>query len=150
MIDKQDPFAKLAEEMMTAPIRAQLKAAKTREERRQAQQASDKDVLHRTWKQWHSKRAQTLQTGPYGNDVAEVISFLESMTLQDGGEIVALIERGPWRDADAETKDLLLGLINRRIMYLRQAEGWSPFDDSIPHFDESATAFEIIRGVLQT
>jgi hypothetical protein len=61
-----------------------------------------------------------------------------------------LIERGPWRDADAETKYLLLGLINRRIMYLRQAEGWSPFDDSIPHFDEAATAFEIIREILQT
>ena len=90
MTDKQDPFAKLAEEMMTAPIRAQLKAAKTREERRQAQQASDKDVLHRTWKQWHSKRAQTLQTGPYGNDVAEVISFLESMPVD---EVVDLLMR---------------------------------------------------------
>jgi len=77
-----------------------------------------------------------------------VAGFLESMTIEDGGRLIDLVLRGPWRRADADTRYLLLGLIDTRIVFLRETEGWAPFDDSIP-FGGEPTAFEIIRAELQ-
>lgn len=143
-----DPFAVLAQEQMTSPAKAKLRAAKTREERRQAQAQSDQQILTAQWREWHRKRVKRLKTGRYVNAVNIVASFLEQMTLQDGAKLVTLIDKGPWREADADTRYLLLGLIDWRIILLRETEGWPPFDDSIPFSQDEPTAFELVREIL--
>jgi hypothetical protein len=150
MSNSDDPFAVLAAEQISAPVKARQRAVQTRAERRQAKAQSDKEVLAASWRYWHDKQVKALQSGHYGEHAATVTGFLEIMTLEDGNRLVELIEQGPWREADAESKYLLLGLIGRRITYLRQAEGWPVFDDSIPFSAEEPTAFETIRKVLQT
>jgi hypothetical protein len=149
MSDAIDPFAALAAEQISAPIKARMRAAKTREERRVAKQLNDREILTEQWREWHRKRVIALKTDRYAEAVNAVAEFLERMTLHDGGALIELVERGPWREADVETRYLLLGLIDERIVYLRTIEGLAPFDDSIPFSDESPTAFEIIRDMLQ-
>lgn len=148
MSDAPDPFAEMAEEQISNPVKARMRAAKTREERRQAKAQSDQEILHDLWKRWHDIRLARLKSGPFGGSVTAVAAFLETMTIEDGGELVTLIRYGSWDKADNLTRYLLLGLIDQRIMYLRKAEGLAPFDDSLPYSDEEPTAFEIIREML--
>jgi hypothetical protein len=146
--DEIDPFARLAAEQISAPVKARMRAAKTREERRIAKQLNDRDVLAQQWVAWHRKRLAKLKAGRYAKAVQDIASFLETMTLDNGSALIELVERGPWRQADADTRYLLLGLIGERIIYLRITEGLAPFDDSIPFSDEPPTVFEIVREIL--
>jgi hypothetical protein len=143
-----DPYSVVAAEQISNPVKARMRAVQTRAERRAEKQLSDKQVLSQQWQQYHAQRLKRLSTGKFRKPVAVLASFLESMTLEDGGALIELIERGPWREADADTRFLLLGLIARRIMYLREAEGLAPFDDSLPFSDEPLTVFQIIRERL--
>jgi hypothetical protein len=144
-----DPWAALAAEQISGPVKARMRAVKTRTERREAKKKTDDEILARGWRDWHDKQLAKLNSGRYRQAVRIVATFLERMTLEDGDALIALIERGPWHDADADTRYWLLGLIASRIIFLRQAENWPPFSDSIPFIDEAPTVFEIIRTKLQ-
>lgn len=147
-MEDDDPYAQLAQDQIVSPIKARMRAAKTRAERKLAKQQDDKTIQHELWRRWHRKRVEDLKKGNHSKAINEVSDFLERMTFEDGGALIELIERGPWRQADVDTRYLLLGLINQRIMFLRVAESLAPFDDAIPFSDEEPTTFEIIRGIL--
>jgi len=72
----------------------------------------------------------------------------ESMDLESGTDLIVLVERGPWRNADRDTQYEILNLVNRAIVKLRERNGLCPFDDALES-DASLTVFQIIRGVLQ-
>ena len=143
-----DPFAELAAEQISNPVRSRLRAAKTRAARKAAKQQDDREIQTLLWKRWHDARLKALMRGRYRKPVAELSRFLERMTIDDGDRLIALVERGPWRAAGGDTKYLILGLIDARIVYLRQAEGMAPFSDSVPFIGEAPTVFEIIRSIL--
>jgi hypothetical protein len=143
-----DPWADFAEEQISNPVKARMRAAKTRAERKMAKQMSDAQIQFKLWKEWHAKRRDQLMAGRYRAEAKELADFLETTTLESGQNILSFIARGPWHDADGDTRFLVLGLVSSRIMMLRTQEGLSPFNDSIPFSDEPPTCFEIIRAML--
>ena len=54
---------------------------------------------------------------------------------------------GPWRDADADTRFLILVLVDAAVIRLRERAGLVPFDD--PLRDEESNTFLTIRKLLQ-
>jgi hypothetical protein len=143
-----DPYARLAEKLIVNPVKARMRAAKTRAERKAAKSINDKQIQFELWRKWHHKQTKKLLTGPFGKDIKTLSAFLERMTLTDGENLIHLIERGPWRDVDQDTRYLVLSLIDSRIVYLHETEGWPPFDDTMPFLDSKPTLFLRIREML--
>jgi hypothetical protein len=144
-----NPFADLADEQMVSPVKARRRAVETRRQRQEDKRQSDAQILAQQWRDWHAKRLEELQTGRWREPALTVAKFLERMTLEDGAALEQLVEHGPWRDTDADTRFLILGMISARIVFLREREGWLPFDDSMPFSDEEPTVFEIIKELLR-
>ena len=134
------------EKQLVAPQRTKMRAAKTRAERKRQKKQEDDTKLLGIWKEWHLKRKAELLAGTWSEAARELVEFLERMTIADAPALIALVERGPWREADANTKFLVLGLIGHNIIYLRERAGLPPFDD--PSDDEETNAFIIIRRML--
>jgi hypothetical protein len=143
-----DPYAQLAEEQISNPVKARMRGAKTRAERAKAKKLDDQQIQFGLWKKWHHKQTKKLLTGPYKTPAGTLSRFLANMTLQHDPELIELIKRGPWRDSDPDTRYLVLSLIDSRIVYLREAEGWPPFDDAMPFSDNKPTLFLCIREIL--
>jgi hypothetical protein len=138
-----DPFEDLGAIQISNPVQARRRAA----EKRRQKQLQERDLLYRQWKKWHEERTAELLAGPFGAAASEVSGFVEGMKLEDGLDLIALIERGPWRQADADTKFLLLGMIDRAIMYLRENAGLEPIDDALP--GEPLTVGLMIKKLLE-
>lgn len=134
-------FEALADRQIAAPRKAHARAA----EKRAAQKAlRERDQQCASWRRWRKQGVEALLAGPYGSEARGLIDFLEAMTLTSGPE---LVERsGAWLDADADTKFLVLSLIDSAIAALREKHGLAPFDDSLP--GEPPTAFQIIKECL--
>jgi hypothetical protein len=146
-----DPWESLVDQQLSNPVKAKLRAAATRAERRAEKQQSDHTILQQQWREWHDQRVKQLLNGQHGQQVKTLAGFLETMTLDtDPWQLVGLIDHAPWHKADPDTRYLVLGLIDNRIIYLRETEGWCPFSDAIPFSRDEPTLFEIIRGRLQS
>ena len=70
------------------------------------------------------------------------------MTLASAGGLIAFVQNGPWRGADADTRFEVLSLVDTAIIKLREHKDMAPFDDALPFSDEPLTAFEQIREIL--
>jgi hypothetical protein len=68
------------------------------------------------------------------------------MRLQDGAALVSLVEAGPWRHADRDTRFEVLALIDTAIVSLRTRCDLLPFDDALP--GDRPNVFPLIREVL--
>jgi hypothetical protein len=141
-----DPFEQFAEDHISAPRKARIRAAETRAQRKREKELDDREIMFREWQKWHQKRKAELLTGAWGEAATELADFLERMDTDDAVALIELVERGPWRDADADTRFMVLELIDHSIIYLREREGLEPFDDPL---DDDLNAFLIIRGLLQ-
>jgi hypothetical protein len=146
MGDEIDPFAAMADEQISSPVRAQQRAAATRAEHKRLREIIDQQTQHRLWKEWRAKRFEQLMAGRYRTEVQKLMRFLNCATLEDGANLVSLIAAGPWSSADGDTRFLILSIVNSRIMELRTTEGLSPIDDALP--DELPTASQLIRALL--
>ena len=144
-----DPWAQAADDQMSAYDKRRQARTATRKQTKLEKKQTDAQIQHARWLQWHSKRMATLAQGPHRIAVKQLSDLLTTMTLHDGDKLLTHVKAGPWKTADADTRFIVLGLISRRIMYLREAEGLPPFDDSIPFIDEEPTVFEIIRNMLE-
>lgn len=133
---------RIAEQQIVAPRKAQLRAA----EKRKQKALAERDLLFRMWQKWHAERREKLLNGPYHVAARQLINFLERMTSRDGEALLALIEAGPWRDADDDAKFLVLSLIDGDIAHLRERKGLPPFNDSLD--DDDLTVFQLIREML--
>jgi hypothetical protein len=145
-----DPWNALVDQQITNPRKAILRATATRAERRAAQAQSDQAILKAQWREWHDRRVKQLMTGKHSKHVRTLAAFLKKMTLDDVNSyvLVDLVDAGPWRRADEITRYLVLSLIEARIIYLRETEGWCPINDAIPFSRDEPTLFEIIRKRL--
>jgi hypothetical protein len=142
-------FADLAERQISAPVKARHRAVEKRAAAREkANQAlEERDQLFAMWRRWRRDRVEALLSGPHGEAVGELTAFLKGMTLEQAPELITLVERGPWRQADTDTRFEILGLIDAAIVRLRERNDLDPFDDALP--GEPLTAFQVIREVLR-
>jgi hypothetical protein len=148
-MNNNDPWNVLVDQQISNPRKVQLRANATRAERWAAKQQDDNTILQEQWQEWHGRQVKQLMASKYGKHVRELSDFLETMTLgTDPWQLVGLIDRGPWAKADDGARYLVLGLINARIIYLRETEGWPPFSDAIPFSRDEPTLFEVIREKL--
>jgi hypothetical protein len=137
-------FLDLADRQISGPCKARHRAAEKRAARKAA---DDRDQLRRARQLSREERLQTLLASPHAPAARALIDFLEAMTLDQGAALIALIAAGPWIAADADTRFLVLALIDRAIVALRERCGLEAFNDALP--DERASVFQIIREALQ-
>ena len=120
-------FLDLADRQLTAPAKRRLHSAA---ERARNKALAERDKLFRFWLEHCRKQREELLAGPYGEAAHELIALLDRMTLEQGGELIALVERGPWRSADAIRASPVLQLVDGSIARLRERHGLAPFDDT--------------------
>jgi hypothetical protein len=142
-------WSELGEKQMVGPRKSIMRAAKTRAERKLEKEKQDRDILFGQWKEWHLKRKQELLEGSFSGAAQELGLFLEGMTIKDASALIELVSRGPWGTADDDTRFLVLGMISHAIIYLREREGLSPFDDPIPWSDDEPDVFMILKELLR-
>jgi hypothetical protein len=135
-------FLDLADRQLTAPAKRRMNSAA---ERARTKALAERDKLFRFWLEHCRKQREELLAGPYGDAAHELVALLDRMALDQGSELIALVERGPWRTADADTRFVVLHLIDGSIARLRERHGLAPFDDSL---DDDLTVFQILREVL--
>ena len=136
-------FLDLADRQIAAPVKVRQLAA----EKRAARKAIDsRDRLNVAWRRWHDEQREALLAGSHGDAARGLITFLSSMALDQGTALVALIEAGPWRDADADARFGILALIDAHIVMLRERHGLPPFDDALPGTRPSV--FLVLREAL--
>lgn len=125
-------------------MRAVEKRTATEAERKLA----EREQVHQLWKRYRAERIGELLKGPYAKAAHELIVFLGTMKLADEAALIDLVNRGPWRTAEADTKFEVLALINAALTTKRERAGLPPFDDGIPP-DEEPTAFIVIREMFR-
>jgi hypothetical protein len=148
-----NPFAAFAESTMSAPTKAKLRAAERRALKNlkkddEAEAAAAREVIFKLWQEWRAERRAALLTGPYAVEVQKVIELLDAVTgvTSITSEVVPLIETGPWKAADPETRFQLLALVDLTEILARERAGAPPFDDPLP--DEPPSTFLKIRSLL--
>jgi hypothetical protein len=100
-----------------------------------------------TLTQWQRRRhdqVNALAAGPHGEAARELLKFLNKLKLGQARELIAHAER--WRDADEDTRYLVLGLFSYAIARARENAGLAPFDDPLP--DQPDNVFVLIREIL--
>ena len=138
-------FEQLAERQISSPHKARMRAAAKRALRKVA---DERQQLNKAWRKWRMEQRERLLAGPFGVDAQALLDFLETMTLESADDLIALVERGPWRQADADIRFELMHLIHSAITAVRERNGLSPLDDPLPWSDEPPTAFQIIHKAL--
>jgi hypothetical protein len=133
-------FLDLAQRQVSAPHKAQHRAA---EKRAQRKALVERDQLHRWWQRWRQERTEEL-IATHGEPVRELVAFLDNMTLNDGMALVAQVDA--WRQADSDTRFEILSLVDNAIVRLRETHGLPPFDDPLP--DEADNVFLLAREAL--
>jgi hypothetical protein len=67
---------------------------------------------------WRRQGINALLAGRYGDEARNLIEFLGAITLEAGPELIKRC--GPWVTADADTRFLVLSLIDHAIIELRE------------------------------
>jgi hypothetical protein len=112
---------------------------RTTAEKKLAEQRYD-----RQWIRWRRERAEALLAGPHGAATQSLLASLKTATKPS--KLIDFIARGPWSDADADTRFEILALIDGAIIARREKLGLPPFDDAIG--DKPLNVFLLIREQL--
>jgi hypothetical protein len=139
-------FEELAERQIAAPRKARMRAAEKRAATAAEKALAERERMADMWRRWRRERVDQLVNGSHGEAARTLVAFLDAMTLADATALIALVEGGPWRAADADTRFLLLALIDGAIVTLRERAGLAPIDDALP--GEPPATFQIIREML--
>jgi hypothetical protein len=146
-LSRSDAFLDFAEQQTPAPVKARQRAAEKHREKAKEKALAERDDLFRVWKRWRHERLEALLAGPYGESVRELLTFLQTMSLDDGSRLIEFVRASDWHRADPDTRFEILSLINAALTTLREQHGLPPFDDALP--GEEPTASLIIREVLK-
>jgi hypothetical protein len=146
-LSRSDAFINFAEQQTPAAVKARQRAAEKRREKAEEKALAERDDLFRLWKRWRHERLEALLAGPYGESVRELLAFLQTMSLDDGPQLIEFVRAGDWHRTDPDTRFEILSLINTALTMLREQQGLPPFDDALP--DEEPTGFLIIREMFR-
>jgi hypothetical protein len=97
----------------------------------------------RLWKLWQRERLEAVLTGPYAEPAKALLNFCKTMTSPTA--LIDFVKAGPWKDADADVRFLILALLDAVIIKRRERAGQVPFDDAL---GEPQNAFLILRALL--
>ena len=138
-----NPFAAFGETLApTKPPRKARDAARQVDKEQQ-----DRERLFVAHRRWRKQAIDTLLNGPLSAAARVLVDFLDRMQSDDECGLIDLVRSGPWRDADADTRFLILVLVDAAVIRLRERAGLVPFDD--PLRDEESNTFLTIRKLLQ-
>jgi len=148
-----NPFLAYADKAIAAPVKRRMQANEKRFKHRAQEKAVQKalierDLLWKLWKRWRKETFDELLAGKYENEVKKLIAFLERYKLTQENKLIAFVNAGPWLEAPPEIRLLVLQLIDKQIIKLRQALKLPPFDDSMLG-SKKLDAFLIIRNNFQ-
>lgn len=115
------------------------------QERAMVKALKERDFLFNEWSKWHQKQLKEFLGGDYADAATELHAFLSKADLDSGDELIALVKRGPWLNANDETKYQVLRILDHAITYLRESNGLEPFDDPV---DDELNVFLKIRHLL--
>jgi hypothetical protein len=107
------------------------------QQRRCTQKAlRERGVQFEAWRRWRQEGVDCLLAGPDGDAARDLIKFLATMRLDAAAELAKRC--GPWVDADADTRFVVLSLIDGAMIKLREKHG-------LARFALGAAQFQIIR-----
>jgi hypothetical protein len=72
-----------------------------------------------------------LLSGPFGARARRLFQFMSHMSLRDGATLVTVMRADGWPDAPLATRELVLGIVNNKIVAMRLAAGLPEFDDPL-------------------
>ena len=122
-----------------------VKRKEARKARALEKKEQEQATLWKQWSKWRNERLQAICEGPHGVEALALVTFLDSMTFEDGEEL--LIRAETWKDADEDTRFQVLSLIDGSIAQMREKAGLPFADDPLP--DEEPNVFLIIREMLR-
>jgi hypothetical protein len=140
-------FLDFAERQIPASVKARRRAAEKRATTREEKALAERDAQLRHWQREHRAELDAVLAGPHGGALARLATFLDVMTMESANTLVEHIRADGWHSADADTRLLVLRLIDTAIMQLRERNGMPPFDD--PLFDQPPSVFLVLREMLK-
>ena len=140
-------FLDYAEKQTPAAVKARRRAVEKRRATAAEKALAERDTMLDLWKLWRKERLEALFSGPYGTAARELVTFLQTMALDDGDRLVEFVRAADWARADADTRFEVLSLINVTITALRERAKLPPIADALP--DEAPTTFLIIREMFR-
>jgi hypothetical protein len=112
---------------------------------RQDKERQERERLSQAHRRWRREAFDALLNGPHRGAARTLIDFLEHMQSDDRN-LLELVQSGPWRDTGADTRFLILVLVDAAVIRLRERAELAPFDDPL---DEEKSAFLRIRERFQ-
>ena len=134
-----------AETVETRSEKRQHFRKRSAQERAKRKALAERDYLYREWRKWHEEQIGQFLSGEYSDAARELHEFLSKASLDSGDQLIELVKRGPWLEADDDTRYQVLRMINHAIVYLRESNGLAPFDDAL---DNDLNVFLEIRRIL--
>jgi hypothetical protein len=147
MADASNPFEALALRQISSPRKAQLRAAEKRAQSRVEKAQLDKETQFVLWREWRRERSDALLAGPYADAARDLIALLNRLRPNAADMLLERVCGGPWRDADPDTRFLILALIDAAIVEMRERNGLPPFDDPVLP-DDPLNVFLTLRELL--
>src|SRR5262249_31490029 len=132
-------FLDLAETQIPAPVKARRRAAEKRAATREEKALAERDAQFWHWQREHRAELDAALAGPHGGALAQLVAFLDAMTLESDRTLIEQVRPDDWRTADGDIRFLVLRLVGEAIMRLRERNGLPPFDD--PLLDQPPSAF---------
>jgi hypothetical protein len=140
-------FLSIADQQISAPVKARQQAAERRAQTRLDQNEADRERLMKAWCAVQQRQIDDALVGPYGAQIATLLAFLKELSLEREAELVGFVQTDSWRSANADIRFLAMRLVGSRLARLREDAGLAPFDDPLP--DEPPSVFLQIREMLR-
>jgi hypothetical protein len=146
MTDVSNPFEALALRQISAPRKAQMRAAQKRAQTRAEKAQVDKETQFALWRKWRRERSDALLAGPHADAARGLIELLDRLTPDAADTLIEAVAQGPWCYANSDTRSMILSVADNAIIELRERNGLPPFDDPLP--GEPNNVFLTLREVL--
>jgi hypothetical protein len=147
-----NPYLDFARSLLPSPRRQKVRTVPSEAHAPMVPRGAEKALAERSKqfskaRRWNKQELKALLDGPHGMQVKRIICFLNSMGIEDGRLLLALLDNLDWLErADLHTRMLILGEIDDAIITLRVCNGLSPIDDALP--GEEPTVFQTVKEKL--
>jgi hypothetical protein len=142
-----NPFLNIADQQISAPVKARQQAADRRAQARLDKDEADRERLMKAWCAVQQRQIDDALVGPYSAQIAALLAFLKGLSLEREAELADFVQADSWRSADPDTRFLVMRLVGSKLASLREGAGLAPFDDPLP--GEPPSVFLQVREMLR-